>query len=143
MTPPAELVIDLDAYRRNLAVLRGLAPTARQMAVVKANAYGHGMLPVARAARDAGVDWLGVATAEEALTLRSNGDRGPLLCWLMVPGAPFGELVEQDVEVTASSAEQLEEILAAAPRRPRVQLKVDTGLSRNGARFGPDWSALV
>ncbi|WP_293787549.1 alanine racemase, partial [uncultured Aeromicrobium sp.] len=86
---------------------------------------------------------LGVATADEALALRAAGDSGPLLCWLSAPGAPFAELIEHDVEVTASSAEQLHEILAAAPRRPRVQLKVDTGLSRNGARFGPDWTALV
>ncbi|MFD1859671.1 alanine racemase [Aeromicrobium camelliae] len=143
MTPQAELVVDLDVYRQNLDVLRRLAPGAQQMAVVKANGYGHGMVPMARAARDAGAEWLGVATAEEALALRSAGDSGPVLCWLAAPGAPFAELIDQDIEVTASSAEQLEEILAAAPRRPRVQLKVDTGLSRNGARFGPDWTALV
>lgn len=143
MIPQAELVIDLDAYRENLAALRSLAPSAQQMAVVKADAYGHGMVPLARAARGAGADWLGVATPEEALALRGSGDHGSLLCWLAAPGAPWGELIEHDVEVTASSAEQLEEILAAAPRRPRVQLKVDTGLSRNGARFGPDWTALA
>lgn len=139
----AELVVDLDAYRENLRVLRGLAPGAQQLAVVKANGYGHGMQSIARAAREAGADWLGVATPEEALTLRRAGDEGPLLCWLATPGAPFGELAEAGVEVTASSDEQLEEILAAAPSRPRVQLKVDTGLSRNGARFGADWTALV
>ncbi|MBM9462035.1 alanine racemase [Aeromicrobium sp. YIM 150415] len=139
----AELVVDLDAYRENLRVLRELAPASQQMAVVKANGYGHGMVPIARAARDAGADWLGVARPEEALALRSAGDDGPVLCWLETPGAPFAELVEAGIEVTASSAEQLEEILAAAPSRPRVQLKVDTGLSRNGARFGADWSALV
>ena len=140
--PAAELIVDLDAYRENLRVLRGLAPGAAQMAVVKANGYGHGMVPIARAAREAGADWLGVATPEEALALRSAGDRGPVLCWLATPGAPFAELVDAGIEVTASSAEQLDEILAAAPSRPRVQLKVDTGLSRNGARFGADWTAL-
>lgn len=143
MTAQAELIIDLEAYRENLRVLRTLAPESQQMAVVKANAYGHGMLPIARAAREAGVDWLGAATADEALALRSSGDSGPLLCWLTTPGAPFTELIDADVQVTASLPEQLEEIAAASSSRARVQLKVDTGLSRNGARLGPDWTQLV
>ncbi|MBA4608066.1 alanine racemase [Aeromicrobium sp. Marseille-Q0843] len=141
MSANAELVIDLDQYRANLAALRAHAPGALQMAVVKANAYGHGMVPVARAARQASVDWLGVATPAEALELRAAGDHGPLLCWLAVPGAPFTELIGADVEMTASGVDQLEAI-AAAGDRPRVQLKVDTGLSRNGA-FGPHWDDLV
>jgi len=143
MTSQAELIIDLDVYRANLRALRAYAPDAQQMAVVKANAYGHGMLPIARAARDAGVDWLGVATAAEAIALRRGGDSGPVLCWLAVPGAPFGELIDADVEVTASSPDQLEEIARASSSRARVQLKVDTGLCRNGARFGADWTELV
>lgn len=140
--PQAEAVIDLDAYRSNLEALRAAAPGALQMPVVKADAYGHGLAPVARAAREAGADWLGVATGAEALALRAAGDTGPVLCWLAAPGADFTSLAEADVEVTASSAEQLEEILACVTRRPKVQLKVDTGLLRNGA-FGPQWDALV
>ncbi len=143
--PQAEAVVDLDVYRANLGELARLAPGAAQMAVVKADGYGHGMVPIARAAREAGVAWLGVATLEEALALRAGGDTGPVLCWLAAPGAPFAAAIEAGVEVTASSAEQLEEILRSAPAgttRPRVQLKVDTGLSRNGAR-GPHWDLLV
>ncbi len=139
MAANAELIVDLDQYRENLTVLRSLAPTALQLAVVKANAYGHGMLPVARAARDV-ADWLGVATGDEALELRAGGDSGPLLCWLAAPGAPFAQLIAADVEVTASAVSQLEEIAAAG--RAKVQLKVDTGLSRGGAR-GHDWDELV
>ena len=56
------------------------------MVVVKADAYGHGMLPVARAARAAGAEWLGVSTGDEALALRAAGDTGRLLCWLAAPG---------------------------------------------------------
>ncbi len=141
MSANAELVIDLDQYRANLAALRQFVPSAQQLAVVKANAYGHGMQPMARAARQAGVDWLGVATADEALHLRAEGDEGPLLCWLAVPGAPFSEVIGAGVEVTASEASQLQTI-AAAGDRPRVQLKVDTGLSRNGA-LGAGWEELV
>ncbi len=139
-THNAELVVDLDQYRANLAALRAAAPGALQMAVVKADAYGHGMVPVARAARDV-ADWLGVATPAEALTLRAAGDAGPLLCWLTVPGAPFTELAEAGVEVTASTADQLAAI-ADASDLARAQLKVDTGLSRNGA-LGPQWDELV
>lgn len=140
--PQIEAVVDLDAFGANLAALAGCAPSSMLLTVVKANAYGHGMIPMARAARAAGSTWLGAATIEEALALRAAGDRGPLLCWLASPGAPFAAAIEADVEVTASSVEQLDEIVAVAPSRPKVQLKVDTGLSRNGAR-GADWSRLA
>jgi len=145
--PQAEAAIDLEAYGRNIEALRRHVGDTQLMTVVKANAYGHGVDRVAPAAREAGVDWLGVATVEEAVALRALGDTGPLLCWLAAPGAPYAEAIAADIELTASSARQLEEIVSAAPppthrHRPRVQLKVDTGLSRNGAR-GEDWSRLV
>jgi alanine racemase len=140
--PQAEALIDLDAYRANIEALAACAPTSALMAVVKANAYGHGMEQCARAAREAGAAWLGVATLGEALALRSLGDSGPVLCWLASPGADYASVIEAGVEVTASSVEQLDEILAASPSRPKVQLKVDTGLSRNGA-YGEEWTRLV
>jgi alanine racemase len=144
-SPQAEAVIDLDAYRDNIAALAACAPNSALMAVVKAEAYGHGMLPCAKAAREAGATWLGVATVDEALALRAGGDTGKVLCWLASPGADYDAAIDADIEVTASSAEQLAEILTtAAPTsmRPKVQLKVDTGLSRNGA-FGEQWTQLV
>jgi alanine racemase len=144
-TPQAEAVIDLDAYRANLRLLGDLAPTAALLAVVKANGYGHGMAECARAAREADAAWLGVATVDEALELRSHGDTGPVLCWLNAPGANYAAAIDAHIEVTASSADQLREIASASVglREPaRVQLKVDTGLSRNGAR-GNQWAELV
>jgi alanine racemase len=141
-SPQIEAVIDLDAFGANLTALAECAPSSMLLTVVKADAYGHGMVPMARAARAAGSAWLGAATVEEALALRAAGDRGPLLCWLASPGADFASAIEADVEVTASSVEQLDEILAAGPSRPKVQLKVDTGLSRNGAH-GVHWTELV
>jgi alanine racemase len=140
--PQIEAVIDLDAFGANIVALAACAPSSALMTVVKANAYGHGMVPMARAARDAGSSWLGVATIEEALALRASGDTGHLLCWLSSPGADFSAAIAAGIEVTASSAEQLGEILAAATTRPAVQLKVDTGLSRNGA-WGEQWTELV
>jgi len=144
-SPQAEAVIDLDAYRANLQALADHAPTAAVLAVVKANAYGHGMAECARAARDADVAWLGVATVDEALELRSLGDTGPVLCWLNAPGANYAAAIDANIELTASSADQLREIASASSglsQPARVQLKVDTGLSRNGAR-GDQWAELV
>jgi alanine racemase len=143
--PQAEAVIDLDAYRANLRLLGDHAPTAALLAVVKANGYGHGMAECARAAREADAAWLGVATVDEALELRSHGDTGPVLCWLNAPGADYAAAIDANIEITASSADQLREIASASvgqPQPARVQLKVDTGLSRNGAR-GDQWIELV
>jgi alanine racemase len=144
-TPQAEAVIDLDAYRANLRAVADIAPRAALLAVVKANAYGHGMAACARAAREADAAWLGVATVDEALQLRAYGDTGPVLCWLSAPGVDYAAAIDANIELTASSAEQLGEIAAAAVGRAqpaRVQLKVDTGLSRNGA-YGEQWERLV
>lgn len=138
----AEIVVDLAAVRHNVRLLKDLVTAERPvrlMTVVKADGYGHGMVEVAAAAREAGADWLGVATIEEALALRASGDRGPLLCWLSAPGDDFAAAVAADVEVTAYSVAELDEIAAAGPAR--VQLKVDTGLSRGGATRA-DWAAL-
>ena len=142
MAPQAEAIVDLDAYRTNIATLASYAPDSALMAVVKSDAYGHGMSECARAARDAGASWLGVATIAEALALRAAGDTGKVLCWLASPGADFAAAIAADIEVTASSTEQLMEILAAGGARPKVQLKVDTGLSRNGA-YGEQWTSLA
>jgi len=145
----AEVVVDLGALRHNVRRLRELvwggSPNGQLMVVVKADGYGHGMVPVARAARSAGAEWLGAATCAEALALRAAGDDGRVLCWLAGPGTDFAPLVQADVDVTASSLAQLEEIVRGAReagRVGRVQLKVDTGLSRNGAPRS-DWLALV
>lgn len=141
----AEIVVDLDALRHNVRTLKDRVEGRALMVVVKADGYGHGMLEVARAAREAGADWLGVAVAEEALALRDAGDTGPLLSWLAVPGEDFGPLVERDVDVTAYTADELAEIRAAARERgvvARVQLKVDTGLSRGGSSQ-EEWPDLV
>lgn len=142
--PLAEIVIDLEAIRGNLRRLRELAGT-EVMAVVKADGYGHGMVEVARAAREADVDWLGVATLTEALALRAAGDTGRVLCWLAAPDVDYRPLIEADVDVTAYTPAQVEAIASAAREvgiAARLQLKFDTGLSRGGApRSG--WQDLI
>ncbi len=134
MPARAELVVDLAAIRHNVRALRELVTPAQLMVVVKADGYGHGIAESARAARDAGADWLGVATIDEALALRAAGDTGRVLCWLTVPGDDYAAVIAADVDVTVYSEEELAEVVAAAGERTaRVQVKVDTGLSRGGA----------
>ncbi|HIT75792.1 MAG TPA: alanine racemase [Candidatus Avipropionibacterium avicola] len=131
----ASAVIDWSAYRHNLTVLADHVAPATLMAVVKADGYGHGMVEAARQARAAGVTWLGVAVAGEALTLRAQGDRGRLMCWLYGPQEDFTGLVGAEVDLSVSSLAELDRIAAAARslgRKARVHLKVDSGLSRNG-----------
>ena len=132
----ASAEIDLAAFRANVATLAAHVGPAALMVVVKADAYGHGAAACAREARVAGASWLGVATPTEALLLRAAGDTGRLLCWLYGPNEDLSPLVASDVDVSASSAEDVSRLVAAAAvaeRVARVHLKVDTGLTRNGA----------
>jgi len=132
----ASAEIDLAAFRANVATLAAHVGPAALMVVVKADAYGHGMAACAREARVAGATWLGVATPTEALTLRAAGDTGRLLCWLYGPSEDLSPLVAADVDVSASGAEEISRLTAAAAvagRVARVHLKVDTGLTRNGS----------
>jgi alanine racemase len=105
------------------------------MAVVKADGYGHGATPVARAALTAGAAELGVATVGEALALRRDGITAPVLAWLHPPGADFAPALQADVQLGVSSIRQLSEVVDAVGRTGRtatVTVKVDTGLNRNG-----------
>ncbi|MGY1437488.1 alanine racemase [Streptomyces reniochalinae] len=141
----ARAEIDLAAVRDNVRTLRGYAPRAELMAVVKADGYGHGAQPCARAARQAGATWIGTATPQEAFALRDAGDRGRLLCWLWTPGGPWQEAIRRDIDVSASGTWALTEIVAAARatgRTARVHLKADTGLGRGGCQPA-DWPRLV
>ncbi|MFJ8540946.1 alanine racemase [Streptomyces sp. NPDC093586] len=141
--------IDLAALRANVRALRERAPGAALMAVVKADAYGHGAIPCARAAVAAGATWLGTATPQEALALRTEAglpDDVRIMCWLWTPGGPWREAVEAGLDVSVSGMWALAEVTAAARsagRPARVQLKADTGLGRNGCQPGGDWEELV
>lgn len=135
-----EARIDLDAVRSNVAVLRAIAGVA-SMVIVKANGYGHGAVPVARAAVEAGTEWLGVADITEALELRAAGIDAPILAWLHEPGLDFSAAVAAGIDIGVSYPQQLDAV-AAASGRANVQLKVDTGLGRNGADES-QWLELI
>jgi alanine racemase len=133
--PHAEVTVDLGAVRHNVATLVAKAGAAETMAVVKADGYGHGLVPVATAALQGGATWLGTAVLAEALALREAGVTGRLLAWLAAPGEDFAAALLADVDVAAYADWQLDEIAAAArtvQRPARVHLKVDTGLGRGG-----------
>src|SRR5690348_10344839 len=141
MDAPAEAQVDLDVVRDNVTGLRKHVGTAELMAVVKSDAYGHGMIPVARAALAGGAGWLGVVRVPEALELRAAGLTAPVLCLMSVPGGPHAEAIRNDVDLAAGSAGMVAELAAAAQQagRPaRVHLKVDTGMARGGATMA-DW----
>jgi alanine racemase len=110
------------------------------MAVVKADGYGHGMLLAARAALEGGATWLGVADPAEALALRAGGVTAPLLAWLLDADGDFGPAAAAGVDLGISSAEQLQRVAATAPGAA-VQIKVETGLSRNGVQ-AEQWDAV-
>ncbi|MGW4495484.1 alanine racemase [Streptomyces sp. NPDC004376] len=141
----ARAEIDLGALRANVRALRARLTGAALMAVVKSDAYGHGAVPCARAALAAGATWLGTATPEEALALRAAGLPGRIMCWLWVPGGPWREAIDADLDVSVSGMWALREVTGAARAAGRtacVQLKADTGLGRNGCQPG-DWPELV
>lgn len=135
-TTAPQAVVDLDAIAHNVRLLRELAGAAQVMAVVKADGYGHGATESGRAALAAGATELGVATVDEALALRRDGITAPVLAWLHRPGTDFAPAVAADVQIAVSSVRQLGELLDGVERAGRtvtVTVKVDTGLSRNGA----------
>ncbi len=144
-THRAQATVDLDAITSNVHRLCEAAPGADLLAVVKADAYGHGLLPCARAARAGGATWLGTALLEEALALRSRGDDGRILSWLLDPADPFAEAVAAGIDLSASAPWAVSKAADAARSTgqvARLHLKVDTGLGRSGAPAAA-WPDLI
>jgi alanine racemase len=126
--------VDLKAIAKNIRwVKRGTS--AELLAVVKADAYGHGLVPVAKTALKSGATWLGVALLEEALILRANKIKAPIIAWLTPPGEDFVAAIKKDIQLSVPSIKHLKLIEAAgkkAKKRPLVHIEVDTGMSRGG-----------
>lgn len=139
----AEVLIDLGAIRENIKYL--MAKSGKPaLAVVKADGYGHGLLPVAKSALSAGANWLGVALLEEAKALRLGGISAPIIAWLTPITDDFESAINEDIDIAIPSLAHLEAITSASRslgKCARVHLEVDTGMSRGGA-LG-EWSELV
>ena len=144
---PAQAIVNLKAMRDNMrhlvATVGGPQSGTAVMGVVKADAYGHGLLPSALAALAGGATWLGTAQSHEALLLRQLGigpDRCHILTWVYNGTAvPFDELIDNDIDVSVGSLAGIDAIAAAARKlgkAARVHVKVDSGFGRNG--FTPE-----
>lgn len=131
---PSELTINLQNLEHNISHIRDLVRPARVSVAVKANAYGHGLIPIARHADQLGVDMICVATAEEALELRSAGIRVPILLLTEPPRDAIGPCYLNNITFTVYSIDTINTIAAFASkeRRAHVHLKVDTGMNRVG-----------
>jgi len=135
----AEARIDTDHLASNISHLK-LASKTALMAVVKADAYGHGLLGVGLSAEKAGADWLGVALLEEAIALRTHGVRIPILAWLVSPGSDFKSAIDHDIDIAVASISAFKEI-AALPNKPRIHIELDTGMTRGG--FLDEWQEFL
>ncbi|MBV0894148.1 alanine racemase [Microbacterium sp. NC79] len=138
-----EALIDVSAIAANTRRIARVTETD-VIAVVKADAYGHGAVRSARAALEGGATHLGTADIAEALELRRAGVMAPIISWLHAPGASFDEAAAAHIALGISSMDQLQAAAAAATadRPTRIHLKLETGLSRNGIAPG-DWNHVV
>jgi alanine racemase len=143
MSDRAEFLIDLSALSSNVSKIKKKCGVD-VMAVVKADAYGHGLTRVASAALKSGASWLGVALLEEAITLRENGIDAPILAWLVSPGSDFESALSKNIDLGVSSIKGLQEVSAAAAKsgkKARIHIEVDTGMTRGG--FLDEWQELL
>ena len=145
---PTRILVDLDALSANLGAIRARVGVP-VMAVVKANAYGHGLVPVARYLQSQGADHLGVAFLEEGVSLRRAGITLPILVMGGIFGPQAAEFIAHDLEITVSSLDKLRQVEAAAQalgRKAVIHLKIDTGMERIGVHSysaGPFIEAAV
>ena len=139
MSNRAEANIDLTAITANVKKLKTTS-SSELMAVVKADAYGHGLVPVAKAALNAGASWLGVALVEEAHSLRAAGVTAPILAWLVSPGSNYAAAIDANIDLAVPSLDIFKEIVATG-KRARIHIEVDTGMTRGG--FLEEWSEFL
>jgi alanine racemase len=133
-----EIQVNLGAIVSNYQKLKAEVSPSQVMAVVKANAYGHGMHEVATALDVAGVDALGVADMSEAIELRVAGIKAPLMCWIVSESDDFEMANQLEIQIGVSNFQILEKAIA---HQNLIHIKVDTGLGRNGFAQ-TDWEEL-
>lgn len=135
---PTTAWVDLGALRANVAAIRQRVGSRQIMGIVKANAYGHGLLRTSQELLAAGVDALGVAFLEEGILLRRSGVTAPILVLGGIIGNQVVHFLEHDLQITASSPfklQQIEEAAAALGKRALIHLKLDTGMERIGVHW--------
>jgi alanine racemase len=147
MQRPVWAEIDLDALRSNVREIRRITdPRAEVMAIVKADAYGHGAEQVSRAALQSGASWLGVSLLQEALELRRLGIEAPILILGFTPDEDAEEVVASGISQTVFTREAAQALAAAAQklgRKARVHVKIETGMGRIGFPATGETVALI
>ena len=139
----ASAEINLSAITQNLKLIKSRT-TADVLAVVKADAYGHGLIPVSKALEEAGADWFGTALLEEAINLRKAGILKPIISWLTPLGEDFKSAIDLDIDLGIPSIDLLDEVIKAASltgKTARIHLEIDTGMSRGGVLS--EWDQLI
>jgi len=145
MDGQSEVIVDLAAIRSNVAAMADHVGAAQVMAVVKADGYGCGLVPTARAALSGGATWLAVGQVEEGVALRAAGITAPVLCLLGTPDAPHADAITHGVDLSAGTASLVRQIGTAARAVggvARLHLKVDSGMSRGGAPMA-EWPEVL
>lgn len=135
---PTQVTVDLDIITSNFKSIEEFSDGSKVMYILKANAYGHGLITVARHLQDLGASYLGVAYLEEGILLRESGITCPVLVLGGIIGDQLPAFIEHDLTITASSIEKLEHIEKAAialGRKARAHLKIDTGMERIGMHY--------
>ncbi len=138
VTRPTRVEVDLNALRHNYNAIKQRVQPAKIMAILKANAYGHGMIRVAELMESLGADYLGVAVLEEGILLRQSGIKMPILILGGILGNQVPHFLKYDLSLTASSITKLEQINESAKvfnKKAKVHLKVDTGMERIGVHY--------
>ena len=139
----ASAEINLSAITQNFKSIKSRT-TADVLAVVKADAYGHGLIPVSKALEEAGADWFGTALLEEAINLRKAGILKPIISWLTPLGEDFKSAIDLDIDLGIPSIDLLDEVIKAASltgKTARIHLEIDTGMSRGGVLS--EWDQLI
>ena len=139
----ASAEINLSAITQNFKSIKSRT-TADVLAVVKADAYGHGLIPVSKALEEAGADWFGTALLEEAINLRKAGISKPIISWLTPLGEDFKSAIDLDIDLGIPSIDLLDEVIKAASltgKTARIHLEIDTGMSRGGVLS--EWDQLI
>ena len=139
----ASVEISLSAITQNFKSIKSRT-NADVLAVVKADAYGHGLIPVSKALEEAGADWFGTALLEEAINLRKAGILKPIISWLTPLGEDFKSAIDLDIDLGIPSIDLLDEVIKAASltgKTARIHLEIDTGMSRGGVLS--EWDQLI
>lgn len=135
--------VNLSAISQNFKSIKSRT-TADVLVVVKADAYGHGLIPVSKALEEAGADWFGTALLEEAINIRKAGILKPIISWLTPLGEDFKSAIDLDIDLGIPSIDLLNEVIKAASltgKTARIHLEIDTGMSRGGVLS--EWDQLI